>query len=367
MELTSRLIQTARRLPTPVLLVDRPSLLAAAATVRDSLPGVEVYYALKANPHPEVVRALWLAGCGFEVSSVGELELALGAGAPGPAIISGNPVKTPEFVRRAFAAGVRRFAFDSPAEVDKLAALAPGSEVFVRLTVDNSGSEWPLSRKYGVEPDEAVELLLAARDAGLDATGATFHVGSQCLRAESWLAALAVCEGMWATAAERGLRLSALNLGGGLAVRHTRPIPATAAVGAAVMARLRAGRLAEARLSIEPGRALVGESAVLVMAVIGVARRGDERWVYVDAGVFNALMETTGGIRYELATERSGPESSCVLAGPSCDSVDVICPDALLPELAVGDRVYLLNAGAYTLSYASAFNGFGPPDVVMLA
>jgi ornithine decarboxylase len=365
-DLTPRLIDFARPLPTPVLVVDLDVVRLRHQAIRSALPGVEVHYAVKANPHPTIASALREAGCGFEVSSIAELELTLGAGARGADVISCNPVKAPEFIRRAFEAGVRRFAFDSVREVEKLAAAAPGAEVLVRVTVDNSGSEWPLSRKYGVGPAEAVDLLLAARATGLMPIGATFHVGSQCLRARSWIDALDVCRTVFDQAASRGLTLTALNLGGGLAVQHTRPIPDLDAVGAAVTRHLRAHFPPDLRLSIEPGRALVGEAAILVSTVIGIAERAGERWVYADAGVFNALMETTGGFRYEVVSERPGGRTPCVLAGPSCDSVDVISSDALLPDVRVGDRLYVLNAGAYTLSYASAFNGFGPPEVAFL-
>ena len=366
MDLTPTILDLARKLTSPALIVDLGEVRRRYEAVRRALPGVAVYYAVKANPHPAVAGTLRELGCGFEVSSVAELELALAAGAGGPGIISGNPVKTPDFVSRAHAAGVRGFALDSPAEVAKLAKGASGTEVYARVTVDNSGSEWPLSRKYGVGPVEAVELLANARDAGLTPAGVTFHVGSQCVRAESWLDALGVCREVFERASGRGLDLTALNLGGGLPVRHTRPIPDLDAVGSAVMAYLREQFRPDLRVSVEPGRALVGEAAILVTTVIGVAERASERWVYVDAGVFNALMEATGGIRYEIVAERPGARAPCVLAGPSCDSVDVISSDALLPDVRVGDRLYVLNAGAYTLSYASSFNGFGPPEVVLL-
>jgi ornithine decarboxylase len=233
----------------------------------------------------------------------------------------------------------------------KLAHHAPGSRVYVRLTVDNSGSEWPLAKKYGAGGADAVQLLREARAFGLQPYGLTFHVGSQCLDKESWSSALMLCHEIWRELAADGIALQMLSLGGGFPVRHTRPVPSVEEIGRGL------------ELTVEPGRALVGDAGLLVATVIGQATRGKERWLYLDAGVFNALLEAIQGFRYQIRTERTGPPRHYVLAGPSCDSVDTIATDVSLPELSVGDRVYFLNAGAYTLSYASSFNGFEPPAV----
>lgn len=383
------MIDAAAGRPTPLLLID-PSLIAAqAARISASLPEAGVYYAVKANPHPEVSRIVHEAGLGFEVSSSPELALVLSLGATPDKIISSNPIKPPTFLREAYVRGVRHFVFDSSDELSKIAALAPESELCLRLTVDNSGSEWPLSLKYGVDPANAARLLAEARDLGLRVAGLTFHVGSQCVEVESWIRALAICRELFSVAAGLGIRLDLLNLGGGLPVQHLRPVPSAAEIGERVRAYLRANFAPDVRLAIEPGRAMIGEAAVLVTTVIGKAERGETRWLYLDAGVFNCLMETIGGFKYEIRTEwdtlnlgalsstdrspsQSGdgrgtrPVRAWTVAGPSCDSVDVLFQDLPLPDLAVGERLYVLNAGAYSLSYASAFNGFPPPEVLMI-
>jgi ornithine decarboxylase len=363
MLLTPALVSAARRHPTPVLMLDRAIIAAKYRAVRASIPGVDVYYAVKANPHPLVLEALAALDCGFEVASAGELAMVARLGVAPERVITSNPVKSPDFLRACRAAGVDRLAVDSIDELGKIAAHAPGARVHCRLAVDNSGSEWPLSRKYGVEVPEAVALLEEAARLGLEPHGATFHVGSQCLAPETWRAALLRCAELWRAAAARGVALTWLNLGGGLPVRHRKPIPSAAEVGRVIAATVREHFPPGLRLAMEPGRTLVGDAAVLVTSVVGRARRGDERWLYLDVGVFNGLMETIEGFGYELAVERVGPADRWVVSGPSCDSVDVPFPEAELPELEVGDRVYVLNAGAYTLSYASAFNGFQPPTV----
>ena len=367
MEFTSALVAATAGEPTPLLLVDRALLRRAYHQLGASLPGAEVYYAVKANPHPAVLATFAALGSGFEISSTLELDAVLDLGVSGERIICSNPVKRPDFLQRAVAAGVDRFAFDSEQELDKLRRLAPGSRVYVRLTVDNSASEWPLSNKYGVPGERAVELLLAAGRAGLEPYGLTFHVGSQCRDPESWVRALESCREIDRTLRAQGQPLQMLSVGGGQPVQHLRPVPGLQTIGQRIMTSV--DRLFGPRpplLLVEPGRALVGSAAALVTSVIGQADRGQETWVYLDAGVFNAFMETIEGFRYELRTERGGPRRPVTVAGPSCDSVDTLFTVEPLPALEVGDRVYVMNAGAYTLSYASSFNGFPPPTVKLI-
>lgn len=364
MDFSPALVATAADEPTPLLVIDRVLLKQAYGEIVASLPGAEVFYAVKANPHPEVLATLAGLGCGFEVSSIPELEAVLAPGVPISRVISSNPIKRPDFIQRGHAAGLDRFAFDSETELEKLARWAPGCRVYVRLTVDNSGSEWPLSEKYGVSAERAVELLLAAARAGLKPFGVTFHVGSQCRDAESWVRAIQTCHVIYRQLETHGLPLSMLSVGGGQPVHHIRPVPSFETIGHRIGVTVKElFGPNPPRLTVEPGRALVGAAGTLVSSVIGTARRGDDTWVYLDAGVFNALMETIEGFRYELWTERQGPRRPVTVAGPSCDSVDTLFSVEPLPELAVGDRVYILNAGAYSLSYASSFNGFEPPGV----
>jgi ornithine decarboxylase len=348
---------------TPYLVLDLDEVVARYRAMRASLPVERLHYAVKANPHPAVVAALNREGCGFEISSSGELAPLIAAGVPPSRIVSSNPVKTPPFIAMAHAYGVTRFAVDSMTELDKLAAGAPGARVYCRVEVDNSGSMWPLARKFGCHAADALRLFEAALERGLRPDGLTFHVGSQCLSEASWRLALERCAEIWRAAANRGVELEQLDIGGGFPVEHGQPVPELAAIGAVVRSAI--GELFPPGLSVsaEPGRGLIGSAGTLVASVIGKAERSDGRWLYLDVGVFNGLMETIEQFRYRLRVDRVGPSRRWTIAGPSCDSVDVLWTDALLPELEVGDRVEILNAGAYTLSYASSFNGFLPPQV----
>ncbi|MBM4417299.1 MAG: type III PLP-dependent enzyme [Chloroflexi bacterium] len=363
LRLTEELLGRSRLLPTPHLMVDRRIVRANYRRLLGALAPCTVSYAVKANPDPGILATLAVEGCDFEVASEAEMRLALDAGAAPGRITSSNPVKPPSFVAAARAVGVRAFAIDSPAEVEKIAHHAPGSDVYVRIAVDNSESAWPLSRKHGADPNEAIALLGGAARQGLHPIGVTFHVGSQCLSPHAWRGALLHCARIWDEAERHGIALSLLNIGGGFPVRHLTQVPEAEEIGQVVRHHIRELFPADIRVAAEPGRGLVGSAGVLVAEVIGLADRGDERWAFLDAGVFNGLMETIGGIRYEFLTERTAESRIVTLAGPSCDSVDTIQTGVPMPEVEIGDRVYVMATGAYTLSYASEFNGFARPTV----
>lgn len=364
MDFTSALVRAAASEPSPLLVMDLSLVRRAYRELAASLPEAAVFYSMKANPHPAVLRALVHEGCGLEVSSISELELALTTGITPDRLISSNPVKRPDFVERAAEAGIDCFAFDSSTELRKIARWAPGSRVYARLAVDNEGSDWPLLYKYGASVEEATQLLLESRQLGLIPFGVTFHVGSQCRNLDAWSSAIWEAHKVFAAVRKHGINLAILNLGGGQPVPHHAPVPTLEAIGARINAAIQEIFSESApRLIVEPGRALVGTAGTLVTSVIGRAERRGETWFYIDAGVFNALTETIEGLRYQLCTERTGPLTPVTLAGPSCDSVDVPFKSELMPDLDVGDRIYVLNAAAYTLSYASHFNGFDPPRV----
>ena len=348
---------------TPALVVSQRLIREKYEEFRSHFKEARIYYALKANPHPGIVKLLQGLGCEFEISSQGELELLVKLEVPTGRIISGNPVKEPVFVEQANVNGINLFAFDSYAEIEKLAEYAPGSGVIVRLSVPNDGSEWPLSKKFGVEPEDAAELLRQARVRGLKPLGVTFHVGSQCTRASTWAKAVEKSRIVWDLAADRGIEPRLLNVGGGFPVQYLKPVPSVAEIAGTIQESVDMAFPGGVDLAIAPGRALVGEAGMLAATVIAKAVRDAKPWFYLDVGVFNGLMEAVGGIKYRMLTAQNGPTIPCVLAGPSCDSFDVISTEAELPDLEVGDKVYIMSAGAYTTSYASQFDGFRIPAI----
>jgi ornithine decarboxylase len=326
---------------------------------------VEIFYSVKANNAPAILKTIADLGGAFDVASWSEVRASLAAGASPDRIAFSNTIKIPEEIAAAYKVGVRLFGFDSRAEIAKLAKLAPGSDLYVRLIVSNQGSVWPLNGKFGVHVYDAVKLLVAAKDAGLNPVGVTFHVGSQCVNPENWTKALAASAAVFRMSAENGVPLTLLNMGGGLPAMEsmTHP-PSIAKIGTTVRKGLR--EFPESvRLMIEPGRHLVSTAGMLVATVIGEAEREGEHWIYLDTGIYNGLMEIHEKFPYEVRTDNPRrPKRSYVMAGPTCDSIDIIFHKIELPELNVGDRVYFMNAGAYTTAY-DRYNGFEFPALCL--
>src|SRR5580693_8970578 len=340
----------------PCLVVDLDVVRDNYAAFAKALPDSRVFYAVKANPAPELLKLLAGLGSCFDTASVAEIEMVLAAGATPERISFGNTIKKERDIARAYALGVRLFAVDCKAEVEKIGRAAPGAKIFCRFLFGCAGAEWPLSRKFGCDPDMAVDVLEHAHRLGLEPCGVSFHVGSQQRRT--------------AACAERGISLTMVNLGGGFPTKYLRDVPVVEAYGRSIFRALRkhfGNRIPET--IIEPGRGMVGNAGVIEAEVVLVSNKSEHdhvRWVYLDIGKFGGLAETMGeSIRYPIKTPRDGDEvGPCVLAGPTCDSADVLYekrPYDLPISLEIGDKVLIEGTGAYTATYAAvAFNGFAP-------
>jgi ornithine decarboxylase len=365
-----RVRREAGRDAGPCLVVDLDVVRDNYRNFARALPDTRVFYAVKANPAPEVLSLLAALGSCFDTASVAEIELALAAGAAPDRISFGNTIKKERDVARAFELGVRLYAVDCEAEVEKIARVAPGSKVFCRILCDGAGAEWPLSRKFGCAPEMAPAVLELAHRLGLTAYGVSFHVGSQQPNPRVWDAALGSAATIFRELAERGVHLQMVNLGGGFPTRYLKDVPAVKTYGNAIFRALSkhfGNRLPET--IIEPGRGMVGNAGVIEAEVVLISKKSEEdalRWVYLDIGKFNGLAETTDEmIRYPIRTPCDGEATSpCVIAGPSCDSVDVLyekTPYDLPIALEIGAKVLIEGTGAYTTTYSSVcFNGFPP-------
>jgi ornithine decarboxylase len=354
---------------TPFLLVDGEKVREKASLIGRHIKNSKLFYAVKANPDIEILRFLNGLTAGFEIASEGELEMLSRIGVEPSRIISSNPVKTLKFLKNAASYGVNHFSFDSGEEVEKLARLIPECNVYVRLSVPNEGSEWPLSKKFGVELEDAASLLLYAKDKGLNPVGITFHVGSQCTNVYNWNIALDKARTLWDIAKKKGMHLKLLNVGGGYPIRYTKNVVDIETIERNVNSLIYEKFPEDVEIHIEPGRAVVGDAGIFVTTVIGKARRDDEDWVYIDVGVFNGLMESIGGIKYSYIVEshkQMRHKKQWTIAGPSCDSFDVIDKNISLPEPRVGNLILILSSGAYTISYASEFNGFSIPKTILI-
>jgi ornithine decarboxylase len=355
---------------TPCLVLDVDRVEENFRALRRALPLASIYYAVKANPAVPVLERLVRLGSCFDAAGIEEVEACLSVGATPNAISFGNTIKKVSAIRRAHAAGVSLFAFDSAEELGKLADHAPGARVYCRILVENEGAEWPLSRKFGTTLDCARDLMVRAGELGLDPYGLSFHVGSQQTRTDAYEAAIGRVGMLFTDLRHAGVELRMVNLGGGFPTRYSAEVPEIDSFALAIMHALTAAfGNALPEMLIEPGRYIVGDAGVVSSEVVLVSqRRPDDplRWVYLDIGRFGGLAETEGeSIRYRITTPHDGePTGPVAIAGPTCDGADILYERSnyRLPlALTHGDRVELLAAGAYVTTYASqGFNGFAP-------
>ncbi len=354
---------------TPCLVVDLDVIADNYNALRRYLPVAKVFYAVKANPATDVIALLVGMGSCFDTASRPEIEAVLAAGASPDRISFGNTIKKQKDIAWAYEQGVRLFAFDSEAELEKLAQSAPGSKVFCRLLMTCEGADWPLSRKFGCDAEMARDLLIKARRLGLDPYGISFHVGSQQTRLDQWDIAVGKTAMLFTALNEVGIELKMINLGGGLPARYRDDVAPVDAYAEAIMHAMTkhfGNNLPQ--MIVEPGRSLVGDSGVIEAEVVLISRKSyddDVRWIYLDIGKFGGLAETMDeSIKYRLQVMANGDTGPVVLAGPTCDSADILYEkyQYQLPlSLKVGDKVRILATGAYTTSYSAVnFNGFAP-------
>ena len=354
----------------PCLVVDLDVVKDNYKAFDRAMPGTRIFYAVKANPAPEILKALADLGSCFDTASVVEIEMALAAGATPNRISFGNTIKKERDVAKAHAYGISLFAVDSIEEVEKVARAAPGASVFCRILTDGAGAEWPLSRKFGCDPSMAKDVLMHAHKLGLAAYGISFHVGSQQTRLGAWDTALEQAKSIFDEMAAEGVTLSMVNLGGGFPTKYLKAVPGTNSYANAIHEGLEKhfGNAIPDTI-IEPGRGMVGNAGVIKCEVVLISKKhanDNLRWVYLDIGKFGGLAETMDeAIRYPITTiHDGGAKAPCVIAGPTCDSADVLyekAPYDLPLSLSVGDEVLIESTGAYTTTYASvAFNGFPP-------
>jgi len=355
---------------TPCLVIDLEVVRENYLAFTRLLPEAAVYYAVKANPAPEILSLLVRLGSSFDCASIYEVRDCLAAGAPASRLSFGNTIKKSADIEAAWKLGVDLFAFDSAAELRKLAGAAPGARVYCRIAMTGEGADWPLGRKFGCEVDMARDLMVEAGRLGLEPFGLSFHIGSQQRDVRQWDIAFGRTAMLFTALDEAGVKLSMVNVGGGFPACYRKDAPSPGEHIQALTAAVRShfGNRAP-NLIVEPGRALVGDAGLVQSEVVLVSRKGyedEERWIYLDIGKFGGLIETMDeAIQYRITTERDGAECGpVVLAGPTCDEADVIYQhsDYRLPlALEVGDKVTIESAGAYTASYSSVnFNGLPP-------
>ncbi|MBI4387911.1 MAG: type III PLP-dependent enzyme [Candidatus Omnitrophica bacterium] len=359
-----------KRHKTPLMLIRRSALEQQYFLFRRNLPQVGIYYAIKANPHLTIIKTFIRLGASFDVASATEMNLVLSLGAKPERIIFANPIKSIEDIKHARNRNVKFMVFDNEPELYKIAKHCPKATVLLRIKVGNVGSLVELSLKFGADPDQAVFLLKKAKQLGLNAAGISFHVGSQCTNAENYIEALEVTAAIFGQAKKEELDLNILDIGGGFPIRHfdddTHPNFETIAR----QIRIELKRLFDknVRVIAEPGRFLTGPAGTLITQVVGRTFRNNKNYYYLNDGIYGDFSGIVfDHCKYEFKTLRRGQKFLSTLAGPTCDSFDTISMSEELPELDVGNVIYVRNIGAYSSASAdSKFNGFASAKIVMV-
>ncbi|WP_339844585.1 type III PLP-dependent enzyme [uncultured Halopseudomonas sp.] len=373
----SRIRARADQLETPFLVVDLKTIDRAYDELVEGFPFGKVYYAVKANPSNEVLSLLKGKGANFDIASIYELEKVMALGVKPEQISFGNTIKKSKHIRAFYEQGVRLFATDSEADLRNIAKAAPGSKIYVRiLTEGSTTADWPLSRKFGCQTDMAMDLLVLARELGLDPYGISFHVGSQQRDIGAWDAAIAKVKVIFERLKEEdNITLKMINMGGGFPANYITKTNTMKTYAEEITRFLQedfGDDLPE--IILEPGRSLISNAGVLVSEVVLISRKSHtalERWIYTDVGKFSGLIETMDeSIKFPIWTEKQGEVEDVVIAGPTCDSADIMYESykyGLPLNLAIGDRMYWLSTGAYTTSYSAIeFNGFPPLEAVYI-
>ena len=370
----SQLVKLVKEHGTPLFIIDHEVLRETYRQFKKHLPRVQAYYAVKANPHPEIVRTLYKLGASFDVASMPEFQVVHANIKRLPAkqrqdfiwdkIIYANPIKAVETLEELDQYKIL-LTYDNIEEVRKIKKHAPHSGLVLRLQVPNTGSVVELSSKFGCPPGEAVDLMLAARDAGLGVEGISFHVGSQCTNFENYVQALNLAAGIFNEANSRGFNLNLLDIGGGFPAPYDNQVKPFRNLARRINSEI--DRLFPKNIEIlaEPGRFMCATCATLVSKVIGKANRNSKRLYYIDDGIYHTYSGVLcDHIPYKVKSFKKGPTEISSVFGPTCDALDTISLANELPDLNLGDYVYSENIGAYTWASSTNFNGFPPAKVI---
>ncbi len=365
---------------TPLQILNRRKLADCYRSLCAGLPGADVCYAVKANGSPEVLRHLASIGANAEVCSEAEAVACRQAGFAVERLLHTHPCKSVANLTGCFAAGVRLFTYDAAYELDKFSRYAPAAELLLRVA-QHSTAELDLSSKFGCAENDVPALLKAARARGLTVRGLSFHLGSQCLDPDDYRVVLRRMRGLWDAARRAGFRLDTLDIGGGMPAPYRTPDAGVVGLqdyAAIVWTHLLAafgdclpgppGSPGGIRVIAEPGRAVVAESVTAAVRVLGTAVRAGVPWYFLDDGVYGTFSgQFFGKNPYPVVWKGEGRRTRpCVLAGPTCDSLDVIDRTQPMPDLVVGELLLVPSVGAYSVACATHFNGIAPPKVVAI-
>lgn len=362
-----RELMIGQQLKTPFLVLSRSEIRKRITSLASVLPGVGIRYAVKANCHPAILEEVVRAGHGFDVASFREIQMGLEAGAHADEMVHSHPIKAPDEIEAAIRAGIRLFVIDNPDEIDKFAPYAGRVSLLIRLRINGSSAVVNLSYKFGCTPDEVVPLARHIRRRGLDYGGLTFHVGSQCLDNKIYVAAINSSADLITALEEHGFTTSLLDIGGGFPVPYTGEVPSIGKFCRPISRALTRHLDSRIRVICEPGRYISATGISLAASIIGRSVRNGRPWYFLDDGLYGSFSgRMYDHASYNILTNRNTTWKRSVLAGPTCDSVDVVYKDVLLPPMAIGDILIFPAMGAYCSVSASSFNGLRKAEYVVV-
>jgi ornithine decarboxylase len=355
----------AERYGSPLLVLSVDQIERNYRFLQENLPGVKIYYAVKANPDANIVNTLARLGSCFDVASDGEMITLAAMGIEPERMVYANPVKTAAGLVAAHRTGVAKFTFDSASEIPKMAKMVPGGTVLLRVRMDNPNAHVDLNAKFGARPEDVLDLLRSARDYGLDVAGLCFHVGSQNTSPTPYVNALQVCSKLFSEAKAAGFDLRILDIGGGFPIPTMNEEVDTEYILGTISQALTT-YFPDTEIWAEPGRFICGTAVNLITRVIGKQERNNKQWYFLDEGLYGSF---SGVILdhwdYELESFKTGMLIPATFAGPSCDSIDIMFRDKLTPILDIDDLLLTPMCGAYTSASATVFNGFAKAPIIV--
>ena len=346
----------------PVVVLSRERLRKNAQRFQKALPRVRPHYAVKANPDEEILKVLMKEGVNFEIASQVELEILKKLNVEPSAILFSHPIKAPHAVKEASSYGVEWFAADTPEEVIKIAQINRSAKIFLRIAVSNKGSMWPLCKKFGAEGNGVNEIIQTAVKNDVRIEGVSIHVGSQCSNSKNWLDGINRAKKIFTMLDYVGMKPSLLNIGGGFPIQLLETDPNIDELAFDINKALDSIPNS-INVVAEPGRYMIGSAGCLITKVIGIATRKDARWIYLDSGFYGGLMEMAESFPTTVISQRTDELSDWVLAGPTCDSIDVLGTHKLPRNSQTDDILFVPNLGAYCTTCGTDFNGFPPPTL----
>lgn len=353
-----------KRYATPMEVISTLQIENNYRLLHEQIPRLKIFYAIKANPAQCILKKLAILGANFDVASAGEIKKLMKLGITGERMIYANPIKTIEGLKVAKEAGITKFTFDSKAEIDKIKEYIPDAEVLARLKLEKTTAVINLNTKFGAGKEAILDLLNYAKVKGLRASGICFHVGSQMLSTHTYLEAILLVRELIDKAKAEGIDIKYVDIGGGL------PAPAlNTEVNTKQMMReineYLEKFLSDVEIWAEPGRYMCANAVNIITSIIGKKMQNDKEWYYIDDGIYGSF----SGVLfdhwdYDIIHFNEGNLSNVTLAGPSCDSLDVVKKDMLCPSMEIGDIFVARNAGAYSTVSATTFNGFSIPKTI---